>query len=97
METLIHADIFFFITSVAVGILSAVLIIIAVYVVRIMNDIKHISTIARDQADALKQDIEDLREQLKQNERWGLLSPLISLVQRFGKTGKGRKQTNGSK
>jgi uncharacterized protein YoxC len=53
MNTLIHADVFFFITSIAVVIISIILIIALIYVVKIFRDIKKLTEIAKKEADLL--------------------------------------------
>lgn len=62
LQTLIHADIFFFITSVAVVIVTILAIIAAVYVIYILRTIKQISQIIRDQGDRVSEDIDELRD-----------------------------------
>jgi ABC-type lipoprotein release transport system permease subunit len=62
MGTLIHADIFFFITSITVIIFTIIGIIVGVYTVRILNDMKHISETMSREGDKLAGDIETFRE-----------------------------------
>jgi hypothetical protein len=61
MDTLIHADIFFFITSIWVVIISAFFVIILWNVAYIVNDLRHISRKIREGGDALSEDLHDLR------------------------------------
>lgn len=65
MENIIHADIFFFITSIAVIVFTICLIIIMFYVTRILNDMKHISKTMSQESDKLLNDIDSLRETVK--------------------------------
>jgi hypothetical protein len=61
METLIHADIFFFISTIWMVIISAIVVFILWNVAQIVNDLKHISKKVREGSDALSQDLHDLR------------------------------------
>lgn len=61
METLIHADIFFFISTIWMIIISAIFVIILWNVAYIVNDLRHISRKIRDGGDALSEDLHDLR------------------------------------
>lgn len=65
MEEILKANIFFFITSVAVILLSIGIIIAVLYLVRILRDVKHISEIARTQSDLIADDIRDLRTNMR--------------------------------
>lgn len=66
METLIHADIFFFITSIAIVFFTIGFIIFTVYFVRILDDLKHISQKMRTEGDKIIEDVETLREKAKE-------------------------------
>ena len=65
MENIIKADIFFFITSMAVAVFTIGLIIAMVYVIRILNDMKRISKTILKESDKLVNDIDSLREAVK--------------------------------
>lgn len=65
METFVKADIFFFVTTIAVVLLTIILSIIMFYLISILRYIRHISQIAKDQAEELSDDIDDLREEIK--------------------------------
>lgn len=65
MENIIHADIFFFITSIAVIVFTICSIIIMFYVARILRDMKHISKTMSQESDKLLNDIDSLRETVK--------------------------------
>lgn len=66
MENIIHADIFFFIASIAVIVFTICLIIIMFYVARILNDMKHISKTMSQEGDKLLNDIDNMREKVKE-------------------------------
>lgn len=65
MENIIKADIFFFITSIAVAVFIIGMIIAMVYVIRILNDMKRISKTILKESDKLVNDIDSLREAVK--------------------------------
>lgn len=65
METLIHADIFFFITTIAIVILTIIMAIVLVYFIVILNDIRYISRKVRKESDVIIDDVHHLRDQIK--------------------------------
>jgi Ca2+/Na+ antiporter len=65
MSTLIQADIFFFISSVSILILVALLIVIAFYVIRVVKDIKEIVKAVKSETKETLQDFNNLRSQVK--------------------------------
>ncbi len=65
MDTLIHADIFFFVTTVAVIAFAIVSIIILVYVIIILNDIRYISGKVRKESDVILEDVHELRANVR--------------------------------
>lgn len=65
MNTLIHADIFFFITAIAVVLGTGVFLVASWYVIQILRDVHEISTKAKNAAGKLEVDFETLRSDLK--------------------------------
>jgi hypothetical protein len=65
MDTLIHADIFFFITSVAVIAFTVIMVIVLIYVIIILKDIRYISRKVRDESDVILEDVHELRANVK--------------------------------
>jgi 5-bromo-4-chloroindolyl phosphate hydrolysis protein len=65
MESLMKSDIFFFITSIAVVILTMLLAVAVAYVIKILRNVDDISTKAKDEAGLIKEDIAELRQNLK--------------------------------
>ena len=61
METLIHADIFFFVATIWMIIISAIFVVILWNAAYIVNDLRHISRKIREGGDALSEDLHDLR------------------------------------
>lgn len=69
METLIHADIFFFVTSIFVVFLIVGFVILfalaLVYIIPILRDMRDLSNIAKKEGDKLAGDIDELRTTVK--------------------------------
>lgn len=65
MDTLIHADVFFFITSVAVIVVSAILVIALIYLIRILRDAKAVTGKVKEETKNISEDIEQLRQKTK--------------------------------
>lgn len=66
MSEVVHADIFFFITSMVVVLLGAVLVVALVYVVFIVRDVRAIVARVRRASESLEGDLDALRSQVKQ-------------------------------
>ncbi|MCR4274498.1 MAG: hypothetical protein NUW02_00385 [Candidatus Campbellbacteria bacterium] len=66
METLIHADIFFFITSIFVVLLIITFGVSMYYIIPIFRDLRHLSEVARKEGDKLVGDIDELRGAVKE-------------------------------
>ncbi len=64
MDTLIHADVFFFISSISVIVIAIVVVVVGVYVVTVLRDAKYISKKLRNAADELEEDFENLRKEV---------------------------------
>lgn len=95
MDTLIQADIFFFITTVITIVVGIILAVALVYVVSLLKDFKYIVKIIREGTDALAQDIHDLRREAKKE---GLkVKSLLSFTDRFTNVVKSVKKTQKSK
>lgn len=65
MDTLIKADVFFFITTIAVVLLAILFIIVLIYIIRILNDMKYISRRLKKESDLVSEDIAELRAQMR--------------------------------
>jgi len=95
MDTLIHADIFFFVTTIAVVAITLLLIIVLIYLIKVLNRIKSIAEQVRDETILFREDIHDLRDSVK---REGFkLKSLFSVVQRFIPFISKQKEKSGSK
>lgn len=71
MESLIHADIFFFVTTVIVILLGIILIVVFVYIAKILADIREISRIARSESADIADDIHMIRSEVQAELRRG--------------------------
>lgn len=65
MDTLIHADIFFFITAISVVVLSIGAGIVIYYLVRILRRIDEISEKVQGETDEIVRDVKDFRATLR--------------------------------
>lgn len=65
MDTLVHADIFFFITTIAVVLITIFLAVALVYVLKILIDVKYIVGRFREESDLLVKDLRDLRAHVR--------------------------------
>jgi uncharacterized protein YoxC len=80
METLLQANIFFFITAVATVVLSILVGIAVVYLIRILRNVRDISDTAEREVELLAKDVDDLRGDLRNRGR--RLSGLFSFVKK---------------
>ncbi len=95
METLIHADIFFFISTIAIVFFVIGFIIFTVYFVHILNDLKHISSTMRKEGDKLAEDVDVLREKAKEEgvKIKSILDFFLELFTRRQKLGSGKRSS----
>lgn len=61
MGSLVQADIFFFITSVAVVAVSALAVVALVYAIGVLRDVKEFSRALKEQGGLILRDVEDAR------------------------------------
>lgn len=88
MQALVKSDIFFFITSIAVVVLTIVLAVAAVYVIRILRDVKDLSGKAKDEGEKIIEDMRSVRENMK-----GKAARLSDILTVLGVFKRGRKRT----
>jgi hypothetical protein len=65
MDTLIHADIFFFVTTVAVVVFTIALTVFMVYLVRILRNVRRITDAIDEEVVLVRRDIGDLRSEVR--------------------------------
>ena len=81
MDTLIHADIFFFITTIAVVVITLLVVVVLIYLIKVLNRIKSIAEQVRDETILFREDIHDLRDSVR---REGFkIKNLFTVFQRF--------------
>ncbi len=66
MNTLVHADIFFFITTCSVVIISIILAIALVYAVMVAKNIHYVVTKIKEESDHISEDIAHARMKIKE-------------------------------
>lgn len=64
-ESLIHADIFFFISTIALVLISAAIIVASVYAIRILKNIKEVTDKINAESTELVADLKKLRANLR--------------------------------
>ncbi len=64
MDTLIHADIFFFVTTIAVVIVTIALTVALIYLAKVLSDIKEITRQVKEETTLFRGDIADLRSDI---------------------------------
>lgn len=92
METLIHADIFFFVTTIAVVLVATAFTVVLIYLAKVLSDIKKITAQVHEETILFREDIHDLRSEVK---REGF--KLRSLLDFFRGFSGGHKNTRSKK
>lgn len=82
MNTLIHADIFFFVTTIAVILIALVLIVIFIYIAVILADIREISRLVRKESGEIAEDLKGMHAEIRANVRKGS-SSMASIFNMF--------------
>ena len=65
MDTLIHADIFFFVTTIVVIVVGILFAIALIYLVMILKRVKNITEAVREETILFREDIHELRGSVK--------------------------------
>jgi hypothetical protein len=65
MQSLIHADIFFFVSTIALVVLTIGGVIILVYIIKIIRDVSHVSGRVKEESDEILNDVKTLRGNIK--------------------------------
>ncbi len=89
MDTLVHADIFFFITAIATVVIAAILAIALVYLIRILKNARYISDKLKVASDDLEKDFQDLRKNAR--EEGSKVKHFLSLIKVPAKKAKAKK------
>ncbi len=78
MESLIHADIFFFISTIALVVLSIGVLIVIIYLIRILHNVREVSQRVREEGDEIVGDIRSFRMALREEGlKWKIVVGLI--------------------
>ncbi len=86
MDNILHADIFFFISSVTVGFFLLVIIIVAIYIIKILNDIRKIARLVNEEGTKIVGDIDHFRTKLRSKEFDFSVKSLFVLAKNFLKS-----------
>jgi hypothetical protein len=65
MQSFIHADIFFFVTTVVVALVGIGFLVIVLYLIRIVRTVQKIMRAIRDESEAVVADVSELRAHLR--------------------------------
>jgi hypothetical protein len=65
MDTLIHADIFFFVTTIVVVVLGIALLIALIYLIQALRKIRNIVEQVREETVLFREDVKDLRSSIR--------------------------------
>ncbi|HVN26812.1 MAG TPA: hypothetical protein VMT99_04170 [Candidatus Paceibacterota bacterium] len=65
MSELIHADIFFFVTTIVVIVVGATLTVALIYLSRVLSDVKVITEQVREETVLVRTDVKDLRDGIR--------------------------------
>jgi uncharacterized protein YoxC len=66
MDTLIHADIFFFITTISIVVVTIGFIIALIYIIKILRTVSKVGDKVKEESDEIIDDIKALRGNIKQ-------------------------------
>lgn len=82
METLLKADIFFFVTTAVVVVLGILIVVALIYVLRILRNIDDISRKVKEEGSEIIQDVHELRRDLRARKVvvgiWSFLRKLLT-------------------
>jgi hypothetical protein len=85
MNDFLKQDIFFFVTTVAVVLFIIFGIVVGLYTVRIIKNIDYISKRARQQTDLISEDLDSLRDKMKEGFRIRHLWDFFKNINKKGK------------
>lgn len=70
MQSLIHADVFFFVTTIAVVILAIILAVVLVYIAIILADIRELSRTIKKEGAEIIDDVHAFRDEVKEEAKY---------------------------
>ena len=78
-ESLIHADIFFFISTIALILISAAVVITAGYIIRTLSDVRHIVARWKEENEKIIRDTQDFRAAIRgEGIKWKFIADKIA-------------------
>ena len=78
-ESLIHADIFFFISTIALILISAAVVITSGYIIRTLADVRHIVSRWKEENEHLIHDVRDFRDTMRgEGVKWKFIADKIA-------------------
>lgn len=81
MDTLIHADVFFFVTTIAVIVGTVAFTVMFFYFIKVLKNVRDVSREIKEEAQLIREDIRMTRENVKKE---GFkLKHIVSLFSRF--------------
>lgn len=93
MNDVLQSDIFFFISSVSVVFITLLMIVAMIYIISILRDIRSFFKTIRTGADALSEDISQVREKLNSKGIWtGMLLALMAAITGFAQKHRSSKK-----
>jgi uncharacterized protein YoxC len=92
MSTLLQADIFFFIASVATIVVAAVFVILLIYLIKIFKNFKSVSQIIKSQTEIISKDLNAARNEIK-NETWKIKSIWDLFLKSFSPNSNKKRKT----
>ncbi len=92
MSTLVHADIFFFVTTIAVVVVAAVFTAALVYLVKILRDLKEVTAQVREETVLFREDLKGVRDEIRRD--GFTLRGIFSILAKFFS---GKERTSRSK
>ena len=69
MEAVLKSEVFFFITSTAVVVLSVVLLVALYYLIKILRDVKDISHTVKRESELISSDVDAVRRSIKKKSK----------------------------
>ena len=65
MDSIIHADIFFLVSTVTIIVISIGLVIALIYIIRILKNVTYVSSKVKEETDEILSDVKTLRGHIK--------------------------------
>jgi predicted Holliday junction resolvase-like endonuclease len=72
MQTLIHADIFFFVTTIVIVLVAIVFIIVLIYIAIILADIRELSRTIKKEGAEIVEDVHVFRQEVKEEAKYSM-------------------------